>query len=102
MFNLSSVLLIVIVVFQYSSFESSYVLLISFSLFKGVEVKHGGGGGGIFSCLAYFSKSSCISNSDSILTQNLFDLIHLVNFYQDFWLQQLIHCFSLPTLLIYQ
>ena len=59
-----SVLLIVIVVFKYSSFEWSYVLLISFSLFKGVEVKHGGEGGGIFSCLEHFSKSSCICNSD--------------------------------------
>ena len=61
-----SVLLIVIAVFKYSSFASSYVLLISFSLFKGVEVKHGGGGGSIFSCLTYFSKSFCICNLGGI------------------------------------
>ena len=57
-----SVLLIVIVVFKSSSFASLYVLLISFSLFKGVEVKRGGGGGGSFSFLAYCSNSSCICN----------------------------------------
>ena len=61
-----SVLLIVIAVFKYSSFESSYVLLISFLLFKGVEVKRVGGGRGIFSCLTCFSKSSCICNSGGI------------------------------------
>ena len=61
-----SVLLIVIAVFKYSSFESLYVLLIFFLLFEGVEVKRGGRGGGIFSCLVFFSKSSCICNSDGI------------------------------------
>ena len=61
-----SVLLIVIAVFKYSSFASSYALLISFLLFKGVEVKCGGGGGVIFSCLAYFHKSFCVCNSGDI------------------------------------
>ena len=96
-----SVLLIVIAVFKYSSFESSYVLLISFSLFKGVEVKRGGGGGDFFLACNIFLNHLVLNQAVSLI-QNLFDLIHLVNFYQDFWLQQLIHCFSLPTLLIYQ
>ena len=58
-----SVLLIVIAVFNYSSFASSYVLIISFPFFKEVEVKRGGGVEGLLSFLAYFLKSSCISNS---------------------------------------
>ena len=48
-----------------------------------MEVKRGGGGGDSFSFLAYFSNSSCVCNS-GFSNSNLFDLIHILNFYQVF------------------